>query len=192
MHPVDGKNILKLMQTIIEKESSLLNTGPRFRNLFNYVGELNQDRIHSIVSDVETKLLSLDIKKGFVKKTFTILIEGLQNAFIHGSANATDKLLGISVTLVENSIEIVILGITDDEQFSKVEDAVSTLNKMTPAILKQHYLDVMSNGRMTEKGGAGLGLITMVMKSEGGLKLEKVVLANGEVLIQSNLSVGLS
>ena len=44
---------------------------------------------------------------------------------------------------------------------AKLED----LNKLSPDELKQRYLEIMSSSGLSEKGGAGLGLIEMMRKS---------------------------
>ena len=50
-------------------------------------------------------------------------------------------------------------------------DRVATLNHMDEADLREHYLKLLANEGRTERGGAGLGLLTMVRKSGGNVKV---------------------
>lgn len=189
MHPLDGPTILDRMNLAIQQVEQSIVSGITDSVIYSFVGELNQDLIHSIVAEVEEKLLSIGTKKGQLKKTFTILVEGLQNAYIHGANSGQGKYLGLSIVQREGQIEILILGVTDEEQFTRVQSLVENLNSMEAPELKKHYLEVMTNGQISDKGGAGLGLITMVMKSSTGMNLEDISLADKNVLIQSRLTV---
>jgi hypothetical protein len=138
---------------------------------YAYVGPVNQDKVHSLVSEIEEILIEAEVGKAKVKKTFTILLEGLQNMAIHSTSASGTRYVGLEVSALADDINIQILGLADAEAVEKVTQVVSRLNAMDRAEIKSHYLNVMENGEMSAKGGAGLGLITMVMKSKEGMEV---------------------
>jgi hypothetical protein len=53
-----------------------------------------------------------------------------------------------------------------------LEKQIETINDFEdPATLKQYYMEHLENNQLSEKGGAGLGFITIAMKSGNKLKV---------------------
>jgi len=53
-----------------------------------------------------------------------------------------------------------------------LEKQIETINDFEdPAALKQYYMEHLENNQLSEKGGAGLGFITIAMKSGNKLKV---------------------
>lgn len=50
-----------------------------------------------------------------------------------------------------------------------METRLNELNSLSEEELKQRYMAVLSNGILSNKGGAGLGFITMKMKAKSKL-----------------------
>ena len=50
-----------------------------------------------------------------------------------------------------------------------IESKIIEINALDQAALKTHYMEVLTNGIISNKGGAGLGFITMAMKSKNEL-----------------------
>jgi hypothetical protein len=46
------------------------------------------------------------------------------------------------------------------------------VRSLNDADLKKEYLEVLSNGELSKKGGAGLGFITIDLKSNNNIELE--------------------
>ncbi|NNC82577.1 MAG: hypothetical protein HKN79_03290 [Flavobacteriales bacterium] len=177
------------MSKILDIENERYASEPDMEIIYSFVGPLNHDRIHEITQSVESSLIEKGVSKGTVKKTFTILIEGLQNAYIHGKESERDKYLGLSVIRTGEIVNITILGLTDTSNFHKVSELVGELNEMDKGDIKAHYLEVMTNGQMSAKGGAGLGLITMVMKSTTGIELDCHPIEEENYIIASRMRV---
>ncbi len=157
--------------------------------LYSYVGVIDQEKVHQIVAEVENILLDSEMPKGKVKKTFNILLEGLQNMAIHSADIQGDHIVGLSVSELDGDILIRIIGLTRPQTLLKVKEAVAKLNAMERTELKAHYLDVMENGELSAKGGAGLGLITMVLKSADGMVIESQVEKDDLCILSQSLRV---
>lgn len=99
------------------------------------------------------------------------MIEGLQNIRIHGAADDGGKQLGHVIVLDEGDHYIISLGnLIPDKKKSFITNHLNELNAMDLAEVKEYYMKVLSNGLLSEKGGAGLGFITMALKSKSKLE----------------------
>lgn len=185
----NGSSIVGSMKTILDRENTeLISLSNDVERIYSFIGPLTDTQIQEIAATVESRLLEKGLKKSTVKRTFTILIEGLQNAHLHGLDSDHGKYLGLSVFIVGAYVDITILGVTDKAHFEKVSNLVHDLNAMAPEAIKSHYLEVMTNGKVSAKGGAGLGLITMVMKSNTGIELGKHDLSGDKLILSSKMS----
>lgn len=163
-------------------ERELRNLPAGSEVVFTSAGVFEQSDIERMCTHVENELLSREVAKSSVKRTFTILIEALQNAFLHGVLVDGEHLMGLLVA-VSDTVHLSVLSITDEETLTKVKRLTADLNAMDPKELKAHYLTTMTNGKISEKGGAGLGLITMVSKSRSGMELSSAHIDNQTVVI---------
>lgn len=160
--------IIDTRKIISEQEDRLTAKGYT-SFLLRHFGEINQDLIHSFSETVEDLLISAGEKKPLVKRIFSILIEGLQNVLIHGERVNGDQLASVIVAANPEKYAVVIGNLTETGGEEKLKTYIDNLNEMTEESVKEFYLEVLNNGLISEKGGAGLGFITMRMKSKSAL-----------------------
>ncbi len=48
----------------------------------------------------------------------------------------------------------------------KLEERLKSIQSFSTFELKKQYMDVLTNGSLSEKGGAGLGFLTMALKAQ--------------------------
>ena len=60
---------------------------------------------------------------------------------------------------------------------------------MKPNDIRKIYLDSLTYGKLTEKGGAGLGLITIALKSDNNLKFGFEKINDNLTLFNLNVKV---
>jgi hypothetical protein len=139
--------------------------------LLSHFGIFSQDLINSIASSVEEVMISGGEIKKTVKRTFSILIEGLQNVYRHGALDEEGNQTSF-VIISRNTKELnVIFGnLVEEEDASALSSYLEKINSLDPEQLKLMYLDILSKDPLSKKGGAGLGFLTMIMKSEYRLK----------------------
>lgn len=140
--------------------------------LVSHIGELSQSVISSLESNVEEKVSALEIPKGPLKKIFFISVETLQNMLIHGHKNNAGEQHNFFI-LYKNTVKMYVVSanLVANSSIPALEKQISTINSFDDEkALKSYYLEHLENNTMSEKGGAGLGFITIGMKS--GNKLE--------------------
>lgn len=142
--------------------------------LVSHLGELNQGIISNLENCVEEKVSSLEIPKGPLKKIFFISVETLQNMLIHGHKNNQGEQHNFFL-LVKNGVKmnVVSANLIANDAVEAIEKQINVINSFDDEkALKAYYIEHLENNTMSEKGGAGLGFITIGMKSGNKLKVD--------------------
>jgi Family of unknown function (DUF6272) len=134
--------------------------------VFLHFGEVHQDFINSSTQLIEENLISAGEKKQTVKRIFSILIEGLQNVYIHGELFEGLKTGLLQVVKNEEAYRVIMGNYCDNSKIERITSNLNKLNQMNEDEVKEFYLESLNNGLISDKGGAGLGFITMRMKSK--------------------------
>lgn len=136
----------------------------------NHFGVFSQDFINSIATSVEELLVSFGDEKKVIKRVFSILIEGLQNVRLHGETDDFGRQLSYLFLCKDaESYKIVIGNIILKSDQVKLESYLDHINSLEKEALKEMYRKILVDGYLSEKGGAGLGFLTLRLKSENEL-----------------------
>lgn len=151
--------------------------------LMSHFGTFSQDLVSSLSGTTEELLTSSGDKRVVIKRTFSILIEGLQNIRLHGERDELNRQLGfVIVAGNKEDYRIIMANVINPEELKKVETYLDKINGFSIDELKKTYLTVLSNEFLSSKGGAGLGFITTRMKSENPLNYSFYSLMSGRIL----------
>jgi hypothetical protein len=132
-----------------------------------YDGVLNNETISKLETEIEANILDKNFPKQVVKKVFFICVESLQNQLIHGHKDDKGSqhnffLLAYS----DKSVNISSANLISNSSVEKIKGQIEKINLFEdPAALKAYYLEHLENNELSDKGGAGLGFITIAMKS---------------------------
>lgn len=138
--------------------------------VISHFGEFSQDFVNTLTIDVEERMIAAEDKRGVIKRIFSILIEGLQNIRLHGERTQDDQQL--SFFILANDAEayhITFANLVYKDNESDIAERIQTINGLEKAELKALYMEVLTNGEISNKGGAGLGFITVAMKAKNEL-----------------------
>lgn len=132
-----------------------------------YDGVLNSETISKLETEIEANILDKNLPKAVVKKVFFICIESLQNMFIHGHKDEQGAKHNFFILYItNNAVKMIGANLIANNAITKLENHIAKINSFTdPAELKTYYLEHLENNELSEKGGAGLGFITIGMKS---------------------------
>ena len=142
--------------------------------LLAYDGVLNSETISRLETEVEGKIIDKSLPKMVLKKVFFISIESLQNMFIHGYKDETGAKHNFFILyLTDKAVKMIGANLIANGAIEKLTKHIERINSFTdPADLKTYYLEHLENNELSEKGGAGLGFITIGMKSGNKLRTE--------------------
>lgn len=142
--------------------------------LLAYDGVLNVDTISRLETEVEGKVTALQIPKGPLKKIFFISVEALQNMLIHGGKDELGHQHNYFILSKNHAkVEIITSNLVPNSSIERLKADVERLNSFNdPAELKNYYMEHLEKNEISDKGGAGLGFITIAMKSGNKLGYE--------------------
>lgn len=134
-----------------------------------YKGEMNHQIMRSFAFMANRKIAEKNIPTPIRKKVFHVMIECLQNITKHSDDfDEKEKQIGNGLFVVgqnKDSFYVVTGNLIGNEKMKVLEDRINLLNNADKAKLKELFLKQMMDGVLTEKGGAGLGLIDIARKS---------------------------
>lgn len=155
-----------------------------------HCGTFSQDLVNSLALKNEDLMMNAGDKKIVVKRIFSILIEGLQNIRFHGEKDENDNQLGFLMIAKDKATYKISFGnLIKSSNVGFVISQIKYLNSLDFESVKSLYSKALSENVFSEKGGAGLGFITMKMKSNNDLNFnwaslnEKYSFFSVEVLI---------
>ncbi len=140
-------------------------------------GVMTEDLLSSVfqMMDIKSEVNPQDLRRK--KKVNNILVECLQNIYHHGDDLTGEKSMDSPRTvmfLICKSADHHYRIITGNHMLRSsvmdLKDKIDKVNSLTSEELKNLYRDVLSTNVLSEKGGAGLGIIDLVRKS--GNKIE--------------------
>lgn len=148
------------------------------RNNLNYIyrGLFTQTITDDILLLTEACMSNVGEDSKIKKRIFTILVEGLQNVTRHqeidGNEAATDpNQAGIFIIQNQGGKYYITTGNPIlKANIPTLTKQLEKINGLDPEALKLFYKEVLNDNKISNKGGAGLGLIEMARKS--GNKLD--------------------
>jgi len=141
--------------------------------LVKHFGDLSQESISNLEGRVETSVVENSIAKGPLRKIFFISVETLQNMLIHGHKNTEGQQRSFFILSKNHTkVDMISANLISNKAVPILQKQIETINAFEDtAALKQYYMDHLENNQLSEKGGAGLGFITIAMKSGNKLKV---------------------
>jgi hypothetical protein len=136
------------------------------------MGKPTHEMIDLILEMSESKLRIIESRSTIVKRIVNVLIEILQNIFNHGEDFSIVDHQSFKYFLFNRGDDYFIV----TENFIKTQDVKNLVSKldaylsMSDEDITRTYRKTLDNGGFTNKGGAGLGLINIIRRSNGNLE----------------------
>lgn len=123
---------------------------------------LSLEKMEILLTRAETRLSQQEAPPLMIKRVFTVLEELMGNILKHGIQNeATTRMPLVSLKEEAESYEVITGNVIKQEEIAPLKAHVHSLNALDRAAIKEKYNQVVMSGKISEKGGAGLGLITI-------------------------------
>jgi hypothetical protein len=135
-----------------------------------YEGEISHEITKSFTSLIEGVLEKRDELRSTKKKIFNVMVECLQNIDKHADNSYHGKLHqhGKGLIIISNDDKdytIVTGNVVENDKMTSLKNSVDKVNGLEKQDLRELYKKQLSEGRLSEKGGAGLGFIDIARKS---------------------------
>lgn len=134
-----------------------------------YEGEITHQITKAFTSLTETSMALEDESSNVQKKVFHVMVECLQNISKHADSvenQGSSVGRGIFIVAKQDGLYRVTTGnVVTKDKVSVLTEMLERINSMDKEGLKQLYKDQIRDGRLSEKGGAGLGFIDIARKT---------------------------
>jgi len=162
-----------LYRSYLEHEKGRISF-PDPGNSLSFAGKVSQDAVDSICTLLESRFGKNWSGSAKRKKVMTVIVEVLQNIYHHSlqglqsDIDPDDAESGIVVLQKQEDDDVFRIGAgnfirtTDGELMKARFDSV---NSMSADELKQFYRQKLKDNEISDKGGAGLGIIEIARKS---------------------------
>jgi len=122
----------------------------------------------NILALAESNLVKKEDPRALKRKVYNVMVEGLQNITKHQADIDEDveNNNGVFVLKKENFKYFITTGnLIENENIAALTAQIEQVNRLDEDELKAYHRQVLVDGKISSKGGAGLGLIDMARKS---------------------------
>lgn len=137
-----------------------------------YLGEFHHQITKMFTSMAEDDMDRKDEEKSTIRKVYSVMVETLQNMAKH-SDEITDKYnIGKGLFMIGKKYDTYYIITSNKVTNAKkidLEQAVQEVNAASREELKEMYKKQITEGEISEKGGAGLGLIEIARRTRNKL-----------------------
>lgn len=117
------------------------------------------------------------------KKASLLIAESFQNVVRHGSNSDNPTKADLEadffqMTILKDRILLSSKNLILNEHVDALADKIRHINQLSKEELKKLWMDCMKEGKLSDKGGAGLGIIEMGRKTNVPLRVQFVSLDN--------------
>lgn len=165
-------NSIKENQSFLDFAYQLYKTMKTNEISLVYEGEVTQDITKTFTSLTEKSLSKSAESNQVQRKVFNVMVECLQNISKHADTLSEDDEERRGIVMVskgEDSYNIITGNIIKNSKVPELQSTLETVNSLDKEGLSELYKKQIKEGRISDKGGAGLGLIDIAKKT--GTKL---------------------
>lgn len=156
--------------------------------VFSHHGPMDRAQLENLVAQAETHSLAATDAVAVRKRLFNILVEGLENVHNHTPPEMAES--GFALLFrAEDGYRLLLGNALHSAQAAQLSHRVGILNEMDEADLREHHLRLLANEGRTERGGAGLGLLTIARKSSGPIIAHQVPRDQGSVYVALEIAL---
>ena len=141
--------------------------------VFSYRGEITKEFLSTVYAMVESGDMFEGANRKKKKTFYHIIVESLQNVYHHkNSLQEKFPSLFIIAKGLEESTVIISGNCITKKDADKLKSSIDSINRMSSSELKTKYLEKLSRTKLSDKGGAGLGLMDIARKSGNKLQYD--------------------
>lgn len=139
--------------------------------ILTYMGDITTDITNALLKNLKSEKGSFGEETAIKKKIYRIIVECLENICRHSIEIENRSRPSLFVIIKRKDHYQVISGnYIRNDMVNSIRSMIEAVNAMSQGGLKEKYREVLINGELSEKGGAGLGILDIAIKS--GNKLE--------------------
>ncbi len=168
--------------------TQMLQTDKNHTDVLVLFGLVNQDIVNSSLKIIENKLVALKYSKTIISKTKLIGVELMENIYKHQSKTST---VGAYFQVVINTEGLTMYSgnSVSENNYDFLNEKLNIYDNMSLDDLKALYLDKLSNEEISEDGNAGLGIISILNRSNKEAKHDLVKISDQEYFFKLEVNI---
>lgn len=137
-----------------------------------YEGEVTQEITKTFTALTEKNLAKSAESNTVQRKVFNVMVECLQNISKHADAinkeeeESKERRGIVIISRTDEGYNIITGNVVKTVKVAELQSSLELINSLDKEGLSSLYKQQIMEGRISEKGGAGLGLIDIAKKSE--------------------------
>jgi hypothetical protein len=140
------------------------------RHMFVYRGEITEKNAYILLTLLENEMKDNSYEAIGRKRLFMYVLENLQNIAKHGDHAGHMGMSLVAYSKTDEGYTITTGNIISSDQVDDLKERLEMVNRLGIEETKALYREILCTKEFTDKGGAGLGLIEMAVKT--GNKLD--------------------
>lgn len=153
--------------------SGVKNLIPKDKSLICYDGDFNSQTIDIIMREIRNKLQNSLHRRTF-KSLYSITVECIENIVRHGVSYPNKSAIPgyFILSETEKDVSFIVANRIGTEDKIVLENRFNFLTHSDLDDIKKRYKNDLMFGEISDKGGAGLGMYVMAMKSNKNFKFD--------------------
>ncbi|MBI5218855.1 MAG: hypothetical protein HY958_07990 [Bacteroidia bacterium] len=146
--------------------------------LLDYSGDFRFETIEILLQKVKEQLSHLEVKTGIKKKVVNIMVECLENIYKYTTLDKENSYFNRNfkskvILKKENKSFIITAGNTIlNNNIEPLKEKIDHINNLDKDGLQNLYESIINNGHISDKGGAGLGIVDIALRSGNKLNYD--------------------
>ena len=145
--------------------------------IFEFKGEIDFEKIDLLLNRLKKIRAYRSVRKSVQKKVYSVIVECLDNIYKHkitDSLSVKDKEIFPYIILTREDDKYIIStgNVVTNDSIQDLRDDLIQINMHDRIGLKSLYAEIVSKDIISDEDGAGLGLITIALKTEEKINYE--------------------
>ena len=157
-----------------EFSNEIKNSIPKsFVLIYECLGQFDQNRLSYTIENLKSNLKSQNLQRSNCKRVFGVIVESLENAFKHSveQNKFLNNKVNLAVFLLKqgNNFKLIVGNYINADAVEKLKKKFEELLQLPRVELQENYLKKMNAASIDTKGGGGLGILDIAIRSEGNI-----------------------
>jgi hypothetical protein len=140
------------------------------KQILSYEGEITFDKIENILTLFNQRMPETQCPVCKIRM-FSIMVECLENSYRHNyDTPDQNPQIKLSLTQSDSHFALSVANRIGNAELKALTNYIDDLNKLSQDELKVLYTKTIHQGHISEKGGAGLGLMKILRSSHEPIK----------------------
>lgn len=145
------------------------------KTMIDYLGSITFNTMEELLNQLRSTKEFQEMKNPSRKRLYSTVVESIDNIFKYAATNSSDILYEkgapmISVEKQGDHFAVTSGNLVSNDEIGELTFKLDRVNQLNNEALKSLYEEVINQEFGAEDKGAGLGLITMALRTEDDIK----------------------